>query len=315
MYRPQYYSKTCKLNNVNRISIGHININSLRNKFDALTEIIKNNIDILMISETKIDDSFPLNQFIIGGYASPFRIDRSSEGGGIIVYVREDIPSKPFSIDRSSEGGGIIVYVREDIPSKPFSIDRSSEGGGIIVYVREDIPSKPFSIDRSSEGGGIIVYVREDIPLKPFSIDRSSEGGGIIVYVREDIPSKRSEDSPFPKEYEGMFIELNLRSNKWLFFGGYNNQKENISCFLKEIREMLNIYTVKYENILLLGDFNSEVGEHEMSEFCQDYNLKNLIKEPTFVSKTRKIQVGLISSSQIKREAFVIQRYNRNWPL
>ena len=78
-----------------------------------------------------------------------------------------------------------------------------------------------------------------------------------------------------------MFIKLNLRSNKWLLFDGYNNQKANISCFLKEIREKLNIYAVKYENILLLGDFNSEVGENEMSEFCQGYNLKNLIKEPT----------------------------------
>ena len=41
-----------------------------------------------MISETKIDDSFLLNQFMIDGYASPFRIDRSSEGGGIIIYLQ-----------------------------------------------------------------------------------------------------------------------------------------------------------------------------------------------------------------------------------
>ena len=50
-----------------------------------------------------------------------------------------------------------------------------------------------------------------------------------------------------------MFIELHLRSNKWLLFDGYNNQKANISCFLMKIREKLNIYKVKYENILLLG--------------------------------------------------------------
>ena len=78
-----------------------------------------------------------------------------------------------------------------------------------------------------------------------------------------------------------MFIEINLRSHKWLLFGGYNNQKVNISSFLKEIREKLNIYTVKYGNILLLGDFNSEVGENEMYELCEDYNLENLVKEPT----------------------------------
>ena len=40
----------------------HLNINSARNKFELLSDIIKNNIDILMISETKFDSAFP-NEF------------------------------------------------------------------------------------------------------------------------------------------------------------------------------------------------------------------------------------------------------------
>ena len=36
----------------------HININSLRNKFDMLTNSVSEYIDILMISETKLDDTF-----------------------------------------------------------------------------------------------------------------------------------------------------------------------------------------------------------------------------------------------------------------
>ena len=32
----------------------HLNINSLRNKFDALVDQIKGNVDILLISETKL---------------------------------------------------------------------------------------------------------------------------------------------------------------------------------------------------------------------------------------------------------------------
>ena len=34
-----------------KIVIGHLNINSIRNKFDALSFIIDTNIDILLISE------------------------------------------------------------------------------------------------------------------------------------------------------------------------------------------------------------------------------------------------------------------------
>ena len=37
----------------------------------------------------------------------------------------------------------------------------------------------------------------------------------------------------------------------------------------------------KYENILLMGDFNSEVSEEAMANFCEAYNLTNLINEPT----------------------------------
>ena len=65
-----------RIKNVNRIVIGYININSITNKFDMLFDRLDNNIDILMISETKIDESFPTSQFCIKGYTSPYRLDR-----------------------------------------------------------------------------------------------------------------------------------------------------------------------------------------------------------------------------------------------
>ena len=50
-------------NRSKKIIIAHLNINSIRNKFDFLADIIKDNIDILMISESKLDDSFPKVSF------------------------------------------------------------------------------------------------------------------------------------------------------------------------------------------------------------------------------------------------------------
>ena len=47
-----------------------------------------------MISETKIDETFPESQFLIDGYSSPYRLDRTSKGGGLLLYIRSDIPSK-----------------------------------------------------------------------------------------------------------------------------------------------------------------------------------------------------------------------------
>ena len=91
--------KAIRKRNLNRIVVAHLNINSLRNKFDYLIEQITGNIDILMISETKLDSSFPTGQFLINGYSESFRIDRNSQGGGIMLYVKEDIPSKLFGAE------------------------------------------------------------------------------------------------------------------------------------------------------------------------------------------------------------------------
>ena len=71
--------------NLNRIILAHLNINSIRNKFVLLKEGVRGNIDILMISETKIDDSFPARQFYIDGYSPPYRLDLNCDRGGIMI--------------------------------------------------------------------------------------------------------------------------------------------------------------------------------------------------------------------------------------
>ena len=51
-------------------------------------------MDVLQISETKLDDTFPNNQFTMEGYKIIARLDRNQHGGGIIIYVKECVPSK-----------------------------------------------------------------------------------------------------------------------------------------------------------------------------------------------------------------------------
>ena len=50
-----------------------------------------------MISETKLDESFPIGQFQIEGFSTPYRGDRDKNGGDILLYIREDIPFKLLS--------------------------------------------------------------------------------------------------------------------------------------------------------------------------------------------------------------------------
>ena len=87
--------------NLNKLIITHLNINSLKNKLEFLKEQIQDNTDILMISETKIDASFPIGQFLFISYSTPFRLDGNAHGGGILLYAQEDIPSKLLLVEKN----------------------------------------------------------------------------------------------------------------------------------------------------------------------------------------------------------------------
>ena len=64
--------------NTNKLIFAYLNINPIRNKFEFLATQVEGKIDILMISETKIDESFPTGNLLIEGF---------------MLYIRQDIPS------------------------------------------------------------------------------------------------------------------------------------------------------------------------------------------------------------------------------
>ena len=104
--------KEYRLKNTNKVILAHLNINSIRNKFSSLKELVSDNIDVLVIEETKLDETFPEKAFMIPGYKKPFRKDRNSYGGGILVFIRVDIPSREAPIiEGFSDLEGIFVEI------------------------------------------------------------------------------------------------------------------------------------------------------------------------------------------------------------
>ena len=86
--------KKQRLDNAINTIIGHLNINSFRNKFVFDEDLIKL-FDVFLVSESKLDHMFPSNQFRINGYKI-FRLDRYRFGGGLILYINKNIPCKPL---------------------------------------------------------------------------------------------------------------------------------------------------------------------------------------------------------------------------
>ena len=59
-----------------------------------LYDMIGSDVDFLCIAETKIDESFPDSQFLLKGFHKPFRLDKSDSSGGLLCYVRSDVPRR-----------------------------------------------------------------------------------------------------------------------------------------------------------------------------------------------------------------------------
>ena len=180
---PYSILQNLRLKCIDKIIIGHLNINSVRNKIHLLADLIRDKIDIMLISETKLDCTFPESQFALQGYAPPYRLDRTANGGGLLLYLRNDIPTKP-------------------------------------------------------------------LPLI---------AGNIECIINDVTISKK----------------------KWLLVGIYNPTKSLITNHLSVLGKNLDHYLSLFENVIVFGDFNSEIEEEPMSDFCSIYNLKSLIKIPT----------------------------------
>ena len=82
----------------NNVSFAFLNVNSIRNKHESLYELVGEQIDILAIGETKLDDSFPSGQFSKKGFKNPYRLDHTANSG-IMLYVRENLIAREITLN------------------------------------------------------------------------------------------------------------------------------------------------------------------------------------------------------------------------
>ena len=148
----------------------HLNINSLRNKFNNLSELVKGSIDIFMVSAIALDDNFH----------SPIRSNHNKNDGGIILYVQKDIHVKLLSHDFSST--------------------------------------------------------------------------------------------------ESYFVEIKLYKKKWLIKCLH---KSNIRNHLDIIITSLDTHATKYDNIVILGEFNACDDDEALQSYCKTYLFNSFIKQST----------------------------------
>ena len=115
----------------------------------------------------------------------------------------------------------------------------------------------------------------------PYRLDRNKYGGGILIYVREDISSKQLVKHTFKDDIEGIFVELNLKKYKLLVLGTYHPPSQDNQYYFNNISNSLDLYLRDYKRFMLIGDFNILESDPCVRDFNNQYDAKNIVKEPT----------------------------------
>ena len=71
------------------------------------------------------------------------------------------------------------------------------------------------------------------------------------------------------------------RTGQLLINCSYNPNNGNIQSHLYSVSKSLDIHLNRYENIILLGNFNTSIEDSFMKSFCENNDLRSLVKELT----------------------------------
>ena len=134
--------------------------------------------------------------------------------------------------------------------------------------------------------------------------DRNKHGGGLIVFTKKDLITKRKKEFE-STDLEVICLELSISKRKWIIFSVYHPPGSgNFANFFSELNKCVDMATRKYENIVIMGDINIDTdndkaaGLNKMSEFCDIFDLDNLIRGNTCVTIGHASSIDVILTNK-----------------
>ena len=142
-----------------------------------------------MISETKIDESFPVCQFEIDGLNIPFRVDRDQKGGGIMLYFKEDLTAKLLSINRTNEN----CFVELNLKRTKWLISYSYNSNKSNIYSHLEFLSRNLDLV-SSKYDNYLVVRDFHVFVKEANIKNFCERFSLKNLIKDPICYKNSNN-------------------------------------------------------------------------------------------------------------------------
>ena len=132
--------------------------------------------------------------------------------------------------------------------------------------------------------------------FKVFRRDRNRFGGGLILYINENISCRPLNDHPTFPNLE--LIKIHQNKRRWIFIGIYKPPSQSDNELTNRLSLIIAYYSPKYENLILIGDFNLSTGNQHLDALIQAYNLNNLINKPTWFQCNTPTRINLILTNK-----------------
>ena len=125
----------------------------------------------------------------------------------------------------------------------------------------------------------------------------------VLLCLLEGIICKRISD--FELSFSKCICsEFTTSKRRWLCFSIYRSPDPgNLSIFFEELSESLSKAILKYQNIIIMGDFNIDLkikgfGFNKRDKLCDLFNLTNLIRTETCFTKSHKSLIDLFLTNK-----------------
>ena len=139
-----------------------------------------------------------------------------------------------------------------------------------------------------------------------FRRDRTyNSGGGILIYIKKGIPCKRLKKLE-TDDIETIVVDVSVGKQKWGVISIYRNEDVTVDTFLHVLSKSLDSLLNTHANVIIIGDINinslekDSRGFAKLQEFCDAYDLKNLVKTATCFQTDPPTSLDLILTNKLR---------------
>ena len=213
-----------------------------------------------------------------------------------VIYLSDDIRNTKLELSVSKSSAADLEMLQDDrlkfLHNPLIAYLNINSLRNKVIDLGEILKDLPFDYIVISETKLDESLQNSQFKLNGYEVrarrDRHKHGGGLIGFICQKL--KKYE----PNCSECICSEFTVSKKKWICFRIYRSPSTgNIKTFSEEMNEVISKALCKYENLIVMGDFNIDIkssnsDKDKLENFCDLFNLTNLVHSETCFMKNSK---------------------------